>query len=118
MEADLSNKIYTREELIALPVGTEVFIEYNKDKTDIFQDQIMERIDARTHRVLETDKLFGIDDDGSEKPAIGSSETGFWPLTDIFYFGKLYRVWRRKPTDEERAANPWRPEVLEKAFHI
>lgn len=80
--------LLTMEDLKNLPVGTEVWVEYNHEKLNLWPDEKMFRENTNDGPVLKND-------------------TGYWPIQPDAIFGSLYRVWTAKPSDLDKRMVFW-----------
>ena len=82
-------KLLTVEEIRALPIGTKVWVEYNRPRFDKLPDSVMIR-----------EKIDGVGD-------VIRTPEGYWSLDEKIDFGVTYRVWTRMPTLEQRQKIPF-----------
>ena len=82
-------KLLTIEEIRAMPIGTKVWVEYNRERFDLLPDSAMVR-----------EKIDGVGD-------VVRTPEGYWSLDEKIDFGVTYRVWTRTPTLEQRLRVPF-----------
>lgn len=85
----VTTRLLTLEEIQALPIGTKVWVEYNRERFGLLPDSAMER------QVIE-----GIGD-------VIRTPEGYWELSNKLDFGVTYRVWEKMPSKGESQAVPW-----------
>lgn len=91
------NRVLTLEEVLGLPEGAVVWVEMNQNMGWFDSSQTH----TVTHNYRKPEYC---------KHALVDAHDRIWSIfTDKSetYFGAKYRVWFRKPTRKEKAANPW-----------
>ena len=83
-----TTRLLTRDEIKALPDGTKVWVEYNHDRLDLWDDEAMFRQD---------------------KDGVGPvlrNNSGYWEIDD-YRFGNSFRVWEKMPSERESRSTAW-----------
>lgn len=82
------NRLLSLQETLDLPIGDNVWIEYNKDNIAIYEDEAMVRSYKGVIPILR-------------------NGSGYWNLNDTWHFGIDYRVWTKSPTMIESKLISW-----------
>lgn len=83
------NRLLTYQEVMDLPIGTKVWVEYNPNRKRLWDDEPMIR---------------------EEKDGVGpvlDNSSGYWELNEKADFGYKYRVWQKTCTEQESKAISW-----------
>ena len=91
--SDEPPRLLTLQEIIDLPYGTKVWVEYDQD--------MCEELFGTSSPDM------GMTRERTDKGEVIQNANDYWPLDNEWSFGVSHRVWTDRPTKSESNAIPW-----------